>query len=57
MVTDRNVPPLPPDISMKEAKAYLSALIKGDADSIAIIKASTKKIWENWFPPSAKPQV
>lgn len=42
---------------MKEAKAYLLALIKGDADSIAIIKASTKEIWENWFPPSAKPQV
>jgi pyruvate dehydrogenase (quinone) len=52
MVTDPNVPPLPPDISMKEAKAYLSALIKGDADSIAVIKASAKEVWENWFPPS-----
>jgi len=56
MVTDPNVPPLPPEISMKEAKAYLSAMIKGDADSIAVVKASAKEIWEGWFPPSAKPQ-
>ena len=45
MVTDPNVPPLPPHITMKQAKAYLEALIKGDADAIDIVKASAKQIW------------
>jgi pyruvate dehydrogenase (quinone) len=45
MVTDPNVPPLPPHITMKEAKAYLDALIKGDPDAIEIVKASAKQMW------------
>jgi pyruvate dehydrogenase (quinone) len=45
MVTDPNVPPLPPHITAKEAKAYLEALIKGDPNSIEVIKASAKQMW------------
>jgi pyruvate dehydrogenase (quinone) len=45
MVTDPNVPPLPPHITMKQAKAYLEALIKGDPDAIEIVKASAKQMW------------
>jgi len=45
MVTDPNVPPLPPHVTMKQAKAYLAALIKGDADAIEIVKASAKQMW------------
>ncbi len=45
MVTDPNVPPLPPHITMKQAKAYLSALIKGDPDSVAVIKESAGQAW------------
>ncbi|MBV9191953.1 MAG: thiamine pyrophosphate-requiring protein, partial [Betaproteobacteria bacterium] len=45
MVTDPNVPPLPPHITMKQAKAYLEALIKGDSDAIEVVKASAKQIW------------
>jgi pyruvate dehydrogenase (quinone) len=51
MITDPNVPPLPPDVSPAQAKAYASALLKGDADSIAIIKQTIKEAWANWFPP------
>lgn len=51
MVTDPNVPPLPPDVSLKQARAYFSALLKGDPDSIAIIKATIKETWDSWFPP------
>lgn len=51
MVTDPNVPPLPPDVSPKQAKAYFAALIKGDPDALAIVKASIKETWEGWFPP------
>ncbi len=45
MVTDPNVPPLPPHITVKQAKAYLEALIKGDPDAIEVVKASAKQIW------------
>lgn len=54
MMTDPNVPPLPPDVSIKQAKAYFSALLKGDPDSIAIIKATIRETWDSWFPPSKK---
>jgi len=45
MVTDPNVPPLPPHITTKQAKAYLEALIKRDPDAIEIVKASAKQMW------------
>jgi pyruvate dehydrogenase (quinone) len=45
MVTDPNVPPLPPHITMKQAKAYLEALIKGDPDAIQIVKESARQMW------------
>ncbi|HZP88063.1 MAG TPA: thiamine pyrophosphate-requiring protein [Burkholderiales bacterium] len=52
VVTDPNVPPLPPHIDAKHARAYLSALLHGDPDSIAMIKATAKEWWETMFPPS-----
>jgi pyruvate dehydrogenase (quinone) len=45
MVTDPNVPPLPPHITAKQAKAYLEALIKGDPDAIEVVKASARQMW------------
>jgi pyruvate dehydrogenase (quinone) len=45
MVTDPNVPPLPPHITMKQAKAYLEALIKGDPDAIQVVKESARQMW------------
>jgi len=50
MVTDPNVPPLPPHVSMKQARAYMSALLKGDPDSIGVIKSSAKEVWASFFP-------
>jgi pyruvate dehydrogenase (quinone) len=45
MVTDPNVPPLPPHITFKQAKAYLEALVKGDPDAIEVVKASARQMW------------
>ena len=45
MVTDPNVPPLPPHITAKQAKAYLEALVKGDPDAINVVKESARQIW------------
>jgi pyruvate dehydrogenase (quinone) len=43
--TDPDVPPLPPHITFKQAKAYASAILHGDTDSADIIKASIKQIF------------
>jgi len=50
MVTDPDVPPLPPHITAKNAKAYMKALLKGDADSLDIVIASAKEWWASVFP-------
>lgn len=42
---DPDVPPLPPHITFKQAKAYASAILQGDPDSADIIKASMKQIF------------
>src|SRR5690606_3708985 len=55
MVTDPNVPPLPPHIKLEQAKAYLSALIQGDKESVGIIKQSAKQVWNSLFPSSDEP--
>jgi pyruvate dehydrogenase (quinone) len=51
MVTDPNVPPLPPHISFEQARGYLSALIKRDPDSVDMVIASAKDWWDSFFPP------
>jgi pyruvate dehydrogenase (quinone) len=42
---DPDVPPLPPHITFKQAKAYASAVLQGDPDSVDTIKASMKQIF------------
>ncbi|MFU8814919.1 MAG: thiamine pyrophosphate-requiring protein [Pseudomonadales bacterium] len=44
-VTDPNVPPLPPHIKLEHARAYMSALLKGDPDSVGIVRASVKEMF------------
>jgi len=50
VVTDPDVPPLPPHVTSKQAKAYMSALIHGDPDSVGIIKESARQTWDTLFP-------
>jgi pyruvate dehydrogenase (quinone) len=42
---DPDVPPLPPHITFKQVKAYASAILQGDPDSVDTIKASMKQIF------------
>jgi pyruvate dehydrogenase (quinone) len=48
--TDPAVPPMPPHITFKQAKAFASAIFHGDADSWDIIKQSAKDVWSEYFP-------
>ncbi len=36
--TDPNVPPLPPHIKLKQAEAYMSALLHGDPEALGIVR-------------------
>lgn len=49
-VTDPEVPPLPPHIRFEQAKAYMSALWKGDPEAGGIIKQSAKHFMEQIAP-------
>jgi pyruvate dehydrogenase (quinone) len=44
-ITDPNVPPLPPHITLEQAKGYVSALLKGDPDALGIIKQSFREVF------------
>ncbi len=48
--TDPSVPPLPPHISFKQAKAFASSMIKGDTDTWDMIKQSWKDVVESYIP-------
>jgi pyruvate dehydrogenase (quinone) len=43
-LVDPNVPPLPPHITLEQARNYLKAILKGDPDAMRIIKASAKEM-------------
>jgi len=52
--TDPSVPPLPPHISFKQAKAFMSSMAKGDSDTWDMIKQSWKDVIENFIPHKEK---
>ncbi len=45
MVTDPNVPPLPPHIEAKQAKAYLQAISKENESGGAVLRSTIKQWW------------
>jgi pyruvate dehydrogenase (quinone) len=47
--TDPEVPPLPPHITLDQAKKFTSMLAKGDPDEEGVIKGSAKQILAHVF--------
>jgi pyruvate dehydrogenase (quinone) len=52
--TDPSVPPLPPHISIKQAKAFMSSMVKGDPNTWDMIKQSWKDVIEGFIPHKEK---
>lgn len=50
VLSDPNVPPLPPHISFKQAKDFVSAIVKGDVDASEMIKQTYKEVIDNYLP-------
>jgi pyruvate dehydrogenase (quinone) len=46
MVTDPNVPPLPPHVSHQQAMHYAKALLHGDPDAKQVVMASMREVWD-----------
>jgi pyruvate dehydrogenase (quinone) len=49
-VTDPEVPPLPPHITLEQAKALSSALLAGDPHAGRIVRQSFKQKLEEFLP-------
>ncbi|RYF61765.1 MAG: hypothetical protein EOO27_00610 [Comamonadaceae bacterium] len=45
MVTDPNVPAVPPHVTGPQVRAYLAALLKGDPDARQVMRASARQWW------------
>ena len=50
VLSDPSVPPLPPHITLKQAKNFTSALFKGDTNTWDVIKDTYKEVVENFLP-------
>jgi pyruvate dehydrogenase (quinone) len=50
VVADPTVPPLPPHVSAKQARAYFGAMLKGDAEAVSVLKSTAKEWWDGMFP-------
>jgi len=46
VMTDPNVPPLPPHVSREQTKHYLKALLQGDPDAKKVVIASAREVWD-----------
>jgi pyruvate dehydrogenase (quinone) len=50
VITDPDVPPLPPHITLKEARHFASTLVKGDPNERGIIRQSMREFIEGVLP-------
>ena len=50
VITDPDVPPLPPHITVEQAKAFVSSFVKGDEDRFGFAKAAMKDMVESVLP-------
>jgi pyruvate dehydrogenase (quinone) len=49
-VTDPSVPPLPPHITVHQAKQFMLSMVKGDPDAGDVIRQSFRDLVENYLP-------
>jgi pyruvate dehydrogenase (quinone) len=49
-VTDPNVPPLPPHITIEQARHFASSIWSGDAEALGFIKQTAKEVAETYLP-------
>ena len=55
MVTDPNVPPLPPHITLKQARAFMGAMIAGEPEAGSIIANTARGLLRSFIPGRKEP--
>ncbi|HXD78497.1 MAG TPA: thiamine pyrophosphate-requiring protein [Puia sp.] len=50
VLSDPSVPPLPPHITLKQARNFTSSIVKGDVNAWDMIKETYKEVIENFLP-------
>ncbi|NGM86380.1 thiamine pyrophosphate-requiring protein [Parapusillimonas sp. SGNA-6] len=53
-ITDPDVPPLPPHISMSQAAGFMSSMLKGDTDAAGVVANSAKQVLASLLPHGKK---
>jgi pyruvate dehydrogenase (quinone) len=53
-LTDPNVPPLPPHISLEQAKAFASSVLSGPAEALGFLKQTIKEAADTYLPRPKK---
>ena len=54
MVTDPNVPPIPPHITLKQARHFMGAIVKGDPDTASVLANTARGIVGSILPSKDK---
>ena len=49
-VTDPDVPPLPPHITIEQAKNFMTSLLKGDPEEKGVIRQTVKGMLDSILP-------
>jgi pyruvate dehydrogenase (quinone) len=52
--TDPEVPPLPPHITLKQAKAFAEALVKGDPEEESVVLGTARQVLASVLPGKGK---
>ena len=55
MVTDPNVPPLPPHITLKQARAFMGAMLAGEPEAGSIIANTARGLMRSLMPGNKEP--
>jgi pyruvate dehydrogenase (quinone) len=53
-ITDPEVPPLPPHITFKQARAFAESMLKGDTGTHAMLRETARETWATLFPGHKK---
>lgn len=48
--TDPDVPPLPPHITLEQAKMFASSVLKGDPDRVGFVRQAVKGMVDSMVP-------
>ncbi len=49
-VTDPDVPPLPPHITLEQARAFVASMVGGDVDRAGVIRQAARDLIESYKP-------